>query len=391
MSNKQRDEMPRSERGTIIVMTAILMLGLFLAMGLAIDVSRVYAVRAELQNAADAAALTAARELNGGIGGINDAVTRANAIANNYGFTRTPITVASVEFATALNGTYVNQATAAGNAANIKFVRVTTEAVDVNMLFAVTAFVDGTHAESRNAVAGESVGINGICDFFPIAVALTNPNPAANTTMTLNFTQGSGSSATLANQDYIILEVPDINGNGAPETAVLSAGLTSICASMGANIEFKMTPSANLNNGPRQITDGVNTRFNVYANGYGNALQPATFPPDSNVRENISYADYKDRTSVTAPSPNAPGEDDRRILIAPIVLPGTYNPPRTQIVNWGAFFMKKRSTVSNPCNQASAACGDIEVEWVDEGVMIGRGYYDPTGGSSSLTLPVLYK
>src|SRR5258708_27425272 len=34
-----------------------------------------------------------------------------------------------------------------------------------------------------------------ICDFFPVAVALTDPNPAPGTIMTLNFVQGSGSSA----------------------------------------------------------------------------------------------------------------------------------------------------------------------------------------------------
>src|SRR5215207_6453079 len=118
----------RGEDGTIVVMTAIMMLGIFLCLGLAIDVSRVYAVRADLQNAADAAALAAARELNSGATGINDAVTRANAIANAYGTTRTPVTIASVEFAVNLDGTYVNQATAAGAPGNIRFVRVTTQA-----------------------------------------------------------------------------------------------------------------------------------------------------------------------------------------------------------------------------------------------------------------------
>ena len=283
----------RGEGGSIMVMTAILMVGLFLALGLAIDVSRVYAVRADLQNAADAAALAGARELNSGSGGINDAVTRASAIANSYGPERSPITVAAVEFAVNRDGPYVDQAAAAGAPANIRFVRVTTQAVNVPILFAVRALGD-SDAETGQAVAGQSVGINGICDFFPIAVALTNPNPAPNTTMLLNFVQGTGSSATLSDRDYIILEVPDITGNGAPETAVLSAGLTNICASLNSTIEFKMTPSANLNNGPRQIEDGVNTRFNIYAGGYGNALQPSTFPPDSNVQQNITFDQYSD-------------------------------------------------------------------------------------------------
>lgn len=384
-----REQQRRGESGTIIVMTAIMMLGLFLAMGLAIDVSRIYMVRADLQNAADAAALAAARELNSGTGGINDAVTRANTIANSYGHERRTVSIATVEFAVNLGGPYVSQATAAAAPTNIRFVRVTTQAVNLPILFAVNA-LGSSQAQTGQAVAGMSVGINGICDFFPIAVALTNPNPAPNSTMTLNFVQGTGNSATLANQDYIILEVPDINGNGAGETAVLSAGLTSICATLNSNITFRMTPSANINNGPRQISDGVNTRFNMYANGYGNALVPATFPPDSNIQNNITFDQYSDRTAVTTPNPNAPGQDDRRILIVPIVAPGSYSPPTTRIIKWAAFFLKRSVTVQNPCSKAGN-CARLEVEWIDESLVIGRGTYDPNVAQTSLTVPVLYK
>ena len=379
----------RGERGSIVCMTAIAMFGIFICLGLAIDIARFYSVRADLQNAADAASLAAARELNSGAGGINDAVARANAIANTYGTQRSPVTVDTVEFAVNRDGPYVDQTAAANAPTNIRFVRVTTEAANVSVLFGVRAL--GTeHAETGQAVAGMSVGINGICDFFPIAVALTNPNPAPNSTMLLNFTQGTGSSATLANQDYIVLEVPDITGNGAPETAMLSAGLTDICASLNTDINFKMTPSANLNNGPRQIEDGVNTRFNVYANGYGNGLQPSTFPPDSNIQQNITFDQYSDRTAVTAPTTNAPGQDDRRVLIVPIVAPGTYDPPRTVIIKWAAFFLKRRIVNTNPCS-VSGNCGALEVEWIDESLVIGRGTYDPNGASTSLTVPVLYR
>ena len=51
-----------SERGSVTVMTAVLMFGLVLIIGLAIDVSRIYMLRAGLQNAADAAALAANME-----------------------------------------------------------------------------------------------------------------------------------------------------------------------------------------------------------------------------------------------------------------------------------------------------------------------------------------
>src|SRR6266568_9135743 len=89
----------KGERGNVMVMTAILAVGIVLAVGLCIDVSRIYMVRAELQNAADAAALTAARELNSGTTGIDNAVARANNIINTQGFGKAGVSIASVEFA----------------------------------------------------------------------------------------------------------------------------------------------------------------------------------------------------------------------------------------------------------------------------------------------------
>jgi Flp pilus assembly protein TadG len=395
LSNCAHPDRQRSgERGSIIIMTAIFMLLLFLMLGLCIDVSRIYMIRAELQNAADAAALSAARELNSGTTGIDAAVARARNIINTQGFEKFGVTIGTVEFSANADGSFLTAAAAKANpatVASIKYVRTTTETTSTAILFGLAA-LGSTHVESRNAVAGMSQGINTICDFFPIAVALTNPNPTPNTVMNLRFTQGTNNSATLADHDYIVLEVPDITGNGAPETAVLSAGLTSICQKLNVNVPFHMTPSSNVNNGPRQITDGINTRFNVYANGYGNALQPGTFPPDTNIQENITFDQYDNGTAVTPPSTNAPGRDDRRIMLVPIVTPGTYtgSPVSAPTVKFGAFFLKRMATVDNPCSQSSA-CGELEVEWIDESLIIGRGFFDPSGCSSNFSIAVLYR
>src|ERR1043165_4678507 len=386
--SKTRMVRPRSsERGSTMIMAAILMLGLLLCVGLCIDISRLYMTHTELKNAADAAALAAARELNSGTSGIDDAGTRAHAIVNDYGFNRTAITISNVEFAVNLNGAYVDAATARTAPQNIRFVRVTTQSVSTTILFS-SAALGGSKTQTGQSVAGMSVGINTICDFFPVAVALADINPAPNTTMTLTFTQGTNNSATLVDKNYIVLEVPDINGNGSPETAVLSAGLTSICQTLNVNVPFHMTPSSNQNNGPRQITDGINTRFNSYANGYGNALQPSTYPPDSNVQQNITFDQYNNRTAVTPPNPNAPGQDDRRILVVPIVAPGTYSgtPVGAPTLKFGAFLLKTQSTVSNPCSQGGP-CGNLSVEWIDESLVIGKGGFDPGGGPSSLGVP----
>jgi Flp pilus assembly protein TadG len=399
-----KNQQPRRrdrQRGSVMIMTAILMAGLVLAVGLCIDVARVYMVRTELQNAADAAALSAARELDSGAGGIQDAVIRATTIVNSYGFNDANVTVqaVNVEFAVNLNGTYVSADVADDNPANYRFVRVTTNSAATPMLFSARV-LGANHTESRTATAGMSVGINTICDFFPVAVALNDADttdvgftlPAPNTLMTLKFVQGTGNSMTVNHGDYILLEVPEISGNGAGETIRLSAGVTSICQSLNVNIPFHATPSSNQNNGPRQITDGVNTRFNVYANGPGQ-LNATDFPPDSNIGEGISYDQYKNKTAVTPPTTNAPGKDQRRILIVPIVAPGTYTgaPVSAPTLKFGAFFLRNKPVVDNPCSNALNGCARLEVEWIEESLVIGRGSFTPGNGTSNLTLPVLFK
>src|SRR5215470_5078022 len=237
----------REEGGSIIITTAIFMLLLFLMLGFAIDVSRIYMVREELQNAADAAALTAARELNGGTGGIDDAVNQAtNVIANNKGQkTKTNVTIATVEFAANLDDDpYLNATGAKAVASTIRFVRVTTQTATTGIFFGVNA-LGTTHDESRTATAGKSVDLAGLCDFYPAAVGMDDqdPNdtknglpvftlPPPGTNLTLNFAQGSGTTATIHNMDYIVLEVPCISGNGDVETARLSAGEPCACNSL---------------------------------------------------------------------------------------------------------------------------------------------------------------
>ena len=395
------DRQRGNERGSIIMMTAVFMVILFLMLGLCIDVSRIYMIRAEMQNAADAAALSAARELNSGDTGIDAAVARAINIVNTQGFQKfgVTITAANVEFSSNPDGPFISATAAKVNTTvpTIRYVRVTTNTTSTAILFGGAA-LGSSHAETRSAVAGMSRGINTICDFFPVAVALATPTPSAspvpfpapNTVMTLNFTQGTNNSVTLADRDYVVIEVPEITGNGAVETAVLSGGVTSICQTLNVNVPFHMTPSSNVNNGPRQITDGVNTRFQVYANGYGNQLNATNFPPDTNIRENITFDEYDNGTAVDPPS--VPGREDRRILLVPIVSPGTYTgtPASAPTIKFGAFFLKRRGTVQNPCSQNSG-CAQLEVEWIDESLVIGSGSFSSGSCSTSLSVAVLYQ
>jgi Flp pilus assembly protein TadG len=395
-------------------MTAIGMLLMLLMVGLCIDVARIYTVRAEVQNAADAAALTAAKELNGGDQGIDNAVARATGtgagtISNAEGFGRANVTIASITFAINLypDSGYMSAADAKSDDAitkNIRFVKVVTQSVSTDVLFASRA-LGPSWSENRQAVAGaSSITPTTICDFFPAAVALLDTNPAPGTLLNLKFNQGTGSQAVLNDKDYIILEVPQINGNGTGETAQLTAGLPNFCKKLGDNIN--MTPSSNQNNGPRNSGEGANTRFNDYANGYGNALVPSIFHPDGNIQEGITHQQYVDGSPLTAPSTNYNlREDGRRMLIMPIILPNgtppavsaqgealvpSYPAYTTNIKRWGLFFMKNKSIVIQGSGCSSdPACGAIPVEVVAISGPISP--IVPTAESSSVVLPVIFR
>jgi len=395
----QRDR--SRERGSIMIMTAIFAVLLLLMVGLCLDISRIYLVRAELQNAADAAALAGARSLNGGTLGIDNAVAQATtAVVNTQGLrAKTNVTIATVEFAVDVDGPYLSAADAkdVATVSHIQYVRVTTQSTSTNILFA-SSVLGASHAESRQAVAGMSVGLNGICDFFPAAVALDDSNtdvdhpgfdmPAVGTLMNLNFNQGTGSGITLANGDYAVLEVPQINGNGTGETAGLCAGIPNFCKKLGDQIH--MTPSSNPNNGPKNCGDGMNTRFNIYANGYGNSLQPGTYPPDKNVNETIDHTQYANGSPLTAPNSNGTlARDGRRILVVPIIHTGATSPPyASNILAWGVFFLKSEAPVPNNCSH-TPNCGAIPAEYVGP-APTGNANGDPTC-SSPITTPVLYR
>src|SRR6476660_4524997 len=126
---KNTTKQNKGERGSVLATSAIGMLAILLAVGLGVDISRFYLTKTELQNAADAAALAAVSELNTSALGITRAADRAVATLNNYDFNKTNVSVprANVLFAVNLDGPYMSETSAQGQAANIRFIQVTTQ------------------------------------------------------------------------------------------------------------------------------------------------------------------------------------------------------------------------------------------------------------------------
>ena len=125
LRSERRDER-NTLRGSVLAVSAFGMLAFLLAVGLCVDISHFYVVKAELRNAADASALAGASALNSSPGGITEATNRADAVINNYEFNNTGVTINSdnVKFAVNFDGPYVSAADAQAVAANVRFVSV---------------------------------------------------------------------------------------------------------------------------------------------------------------------------------------------------------------------------------------------------------------------------
>ena len=408
------DRQRRNERGSIVIMTAVFMLLLFLMVGLCIDVSRIYLVRAELQNAADAAALTGARELNTGTTGIDNAVARATVVNNTVDFRKLGIGIATVEFAKQPDGPYLDATTAkrSENVADIRYVRATTRPANTTILFGIAA-LGTSHAESRSAVAGMSIGINGFCDYFPIAIAKASPTVpyTLNQVVPVHFKDNTGTTIVLPDSTYVVLDTPWVTGNGADETRDAMAGVAPRCTKVGDVLTFSKSPSANAMNGPKQTEDGTNTRFYIYPPGnqltYNNA-KPGTNIYGAVSPETLTFQQYKTNNASTPPfrAPDRPGVFDRRLLLIPIIEPIPNFPenptgiPSGKVKAFGRFFLKqavdgncprngpKHTTI--PCPAGTTASGDILLEYLGDG-SVGRGVFDPTQCSSHLGVPVLYQ
>src|SRR5829696_6395448 len=133
----------KGERGNVLAYTVLSALFLFLAVGLGVDLSHLYLSKTELQNAADAAALAGASALTlPNTIKITTAVDRAvNTMnLNNRTFAAVMSQTAQrnlVMFAVNLDGPYLNETDANSNPTNIRFIRVISPTVPVNMIFSI--------------------------------------------------------------------------------------------------------------------------------------------------------------------------------------------------------------------------------------------------------------
>jgi Flp pilus assembly protein TadG len=368
--NFKRDR--KGERGSILAMSALGMLTVLLAVGLGVDVSKFYMAKAELQNAADAAALAGVSGLNGSGAGITQATNRAVQQMNRFHFNHDSVSFsrANIQFAVNLAGPYISEAAATAAPTNIRFVRVTTPASAVPVSFAMSVL--GSSRDLRaSATAGFSVPINVFCNWIPLSVIDYDVPMVPGQTYVIRSAPGNKVSPG----NYQILAVA---GRGGKDVRQGLASGVDLCAEPGHVYEVDTKPG--VTSGP--VRQGINTRFDDYSGGQVN---PTDHPPDANIYEGIPHWQYLQNNPFKGPK--HPSVEGRRIVIIPIVKLAEYDQGRNTVKfdRFGQFFLKTKVGNGNG--------GDIEAEYIDDIVVAGKGGFNPNGGAANnlMAVPVLYK
>jgi hypothetical protein len=231
---------------------------------------------------------------------------------------------------------------------------------------------------SQRAIAGMSVPPNVHCEWIPLSVIDVPMTPG------VTYTVRSAPGEHVSPGNYQILAVA---GRGGQDVKYGLAGGVDICAEPGQWYEVDTKPG--VTSGP--VRQGLNTRFDEYAS----QLSPEDYPPDVNIKENITWEDYKASLKPATRNPDNfeaanPAHNPvayRRVVLIPIIKLGEFDQGRNSVKfdRFAAFFMQTKIGGGNG--------GELKMEYIEERFMFGKGGYKPGGGpvTPELTMPVLYK
>lgn len=295
----------RKQRGAFTAPFALMLIPILGVVAMALDLSLAYARRAELQGVADAAALAAARALDGTMAGIALARSnaRSSAMANRYQFDRqVDWDDNALRFAASADAPPSDWigagSVSAGNVASLRYARIDTAELPglgtVNVLFAGVLGQDATLETRARATAGRnSIGVLplGICAIRSQAASSRPNSLGAGNEELLEYGFRRGVSYNLLNLNphgssavnYLInpLDFPAAaNHAGHHSTAsahpfICTGTLARPSLPDGATVYVRQPF-------PPELTDALNARFDQYAAG---GCNKTIAPPDLNVRD----------------------------------------------------------------------------------------------------------
>lgn len=274
MTRKHLLTMGGDSRGAVAPTVALSLFALIGAGGLAFDYARMATLDTELQNAADAAALAAATQLDKETGACARAAAAANTLVTNSTLFANDGNTAGRAVTVYVTGTDDTLCDATGNVRfyqdkaktiaanadlNAKFVEVWVNGRRAD--FALTPIVASFNSGTLRAAAYAGVG-SAICKVPPFFMcpppgAGTNPDNWAG--RGLQLFEGAGGSWAPGNFGY--LDVGAAN-NGSPDQRIAIGYNNAALSCVG-------DASANVDTGvSASVIDAINVRFDIFTNGW---------------------------------------------------------------------------------------------------------------------------
>lgn len=366
------------QHGAVAIIVAICIVVLVGMLGLVLDLGHLYVAKTELQNAADAAALSGAKEFNGKLAGVNTAISRAIEAAgkNKYNLNASAVTITTANLSAGScpdDGCMVPISTITSDAlaADKTFLKVDTGSRSLSTWF--IQVLPG--APTSTATFGMAVAGKYEVDVSPIAICQVPVLPlGAPTVNEFGYERG------------VSYQISDFNPIGPgtlywvdPESAtpgICNATSTPkmlpyVCAGKTAFTPI-VGQTVNTNTGVSDPqVEALNSRFDDYPSK--SKCDPVTAPPDTNIKEyatdTAAGSPSKWMSQVPTPVPTqqtiscsdskckngTPLAYSARAFADYGVLWSAYRPVGKTVSNWSAYYKGNATSYPEPSPYAQTS------------------------------------
>lgn len=330
----------RPQRGAIAIMFAVLLMLILGFMGLALDLSRLYNRKMELQAVADAAALAAARNLTGTASGINGAASAATSAANalkyDYGKAAIPWSSSAIKFATsASSATWMDAGAASASPEAVMFAKADTSLLDPDIGLIDTIFMRilgsdlATAGTGATAIAGRST-----INVLPLAICALSTSAASSRSpggelVQYGFRRGVGYDLMQLNpnpgatvgENFVIDPIDPAGQLGSSNNSAASVVSPFVCTGTMPMVRVQgMRLTVRRPFPLAQLYEQLNSRFDSYNGGY---CKYQSSVPDFNVKQyiyntiSVNWMKPPQPTLQTARSATTPADGLRTIADLP--------------------------------------------------------------------------